>query len=250
MLRLSYGISLAGLGVVALLGSKGWAASVVADGSDTEKGASWRTASVAKTDPAGKNVLGQDGYDVVGTNSRVSLPSYVSSITPFAVFPGIGGYQLIDDPNTTPGATPTTIQSGTTTPGGGVGAQEVDYTFTTNGSAPAQFQVAVLIDNLDVAPYNPASVTIFQSSGTGATAAPTAAESIATTGSVFNDRSGDLVYFLISGAQSGDVFTVGGTGGTNGDVTDSFIAFDVPEPASLGLLGLGGLALLARRRRA
>jgi hypothetical protein len=46
--------------------------------------------------------------------------------------------------------------------------------------------------------------------------------------------------------------TGGGPGGSNSDyigVDDFFVDRSVPEPASLALIGLGGLGLLARRRR-
>ena len=54
---------------------------------------------------------------------------------------------------------------------------------------------------------------------------------------------------------AGDTFNVvfngGGSNGANGlELTDITMQTDVPEPATASLLGLGGLGLLARRRRA
>jgi hypothetical protein len=63
----------------------------------------------------------------------------------------------------------------------------------------------------------------------------------------------DFYYVDITGASPGDVIVVSGSGATTtatlGGVTFDTIIAPAPEPASLCLLGIGGLGLLLRRRR-
>ncbi len=261
-MRRAHSLSLAIAGLLAVSATTGSAATVASAGGDLSVGGSWRTASVAKTDPAGTNVLGQQGYDVLGNNNGTnnppdnygtsfkSEPAYITIDGLNSQYPGNASYASIDNPVTTPGGSPSTIVSGTTNPFPGTNVSAESFSFIINSSAPvpASFQVAVLIDNLDIAAFNSNSIHVSQYGG------PTNTNSIATvdtTPAAYNDRAPDLLYFTIAGAQVGDHFYVGGTGGPNGAQTTGLVAFDsVPEPASLGILGFGGLGLLARRRRA
>jgi hypothetical protein len=62
----------------------------------------------------------------------------------------------------------------------------------------------------------------------------------------------DLYFFDVTGGVSaGTQFQVFADVGTNGYVTHQLVSLDVaiPEPSSAALLGLGGLAMLLRRRR-
>src|SRR5256885_725842 len=84
---------------------------------DTDLGSGWRTSSGPKNDIDGNNILGSDGWFVSGAAGSTQLPAYlVSLITNGSVYPGNGSYARIDDPNTTPGLTPSTLQSGTLNP--------------------------------------------------------------------------------------------------------------------------------------
>ena len=59
-------------------------------------------------------------------------------------------------------------------------------------------------------------------------------------------NSYDVVETLIADGSGEITLTVDGGGGTTAITAYSLTAF--PEPASLGLLGVGGLLLLKRRR--
>lgn len=216
---------------------------------DQDLGSGWRTSSVAKSDIDGDNVLGTDGWFVAGGAGSTSLPSYLTSLTTNPnVYPGNSNYISIDDPTTTPGATPSTLVSGTLNPFPGTGSTAVDVTFTFGASVPFTVRVGLMIDNLDITGYNPAALQIVQESGPGASAV------VDTTGGAFNNRVPDWVYFDLQ-AQPGETYDVVVTGGPNGCACLGAVSFDssasVPEPSSFWIVGLGAvsLAAVALRRR-
>jgi hypothetical protein len=214
-------------------------------------GAGWRTASDPKYDIDGNNVLGTDGWFVAGANGSTQLPFYLTSLTTDPnVFGGNPSYAMIDNPATTPGASPTTIRSGTLNPFPGSGVQNVDVRFTVGPDVPAAVAVGVMIDNLDLDGYNPSSVQLVQEGGGGSSSI------IDTTGATYHDRNPDWLMFMISGAQSGQTYDVLVGGGVLGSPYDcaclGAVSFDsVPEPSSFMLTGLGAIAgaVFAIRRR-
>jgi hypothetical protein len=126
----------------------------------------WRTSSVSKNDIDGNNVLGTDGWFVAGVVGSVVIPAYLASLTTDPhVYPGNGGYVPIDNPNTTPGATPSLLQSGTLNPFPGTGNPNVDLSFTFGANPPGTVRLGLMIDNLDIAGYNPSSLQVVQSGG-------------------------------------------------------------------------------------
>ena len=175
----------------------------------------WRQSSTPKTYALeNNNIYGTDGYNVVGANTRVLVPSYVSGFTvTTSIYPGNSGYATIDDPNSPSSA----IVSGTTNPGSG----DV-FTFTTTGSnIPGDIRLGMMIDGLDIAGYNPYSLQVKELN-----AAQSASPVVATTSSQYNDRQPDWVFFDIKGARAGNQYTVYAQQGANGTATVQVFTFD------------------------
>ncbi|MCE9612208.1 MAG: autotransporter-associated beta strand repeat-containing protein [Chthoniobacter sp.] len=209
-------------GTLALLGVPPTGLSYV--GTQFNMGSGWRTASVTKTfglNP--NNVLGNDGYWVMGANERISKPSYISSwsITAGAIYPGNGGYALIDNPTTTPGASPSTFVSGTTTGGG-----PDDLTFTLGGTVPGQIRVGVMIDGLDGDGFNPNTVKLQQVGGGGLISPIIDTSHNGTNSSGYNNRVPDWLFFDIKGFTAGSQFKLIATAGNNNTATLQAFAFD------------------------
>ena len=219
-----------------------FASSITYVGSDVDLGSGWRTSTVSKNDIDGNNVLGSDGWYVVGNSGSQMLPSYITSfVSNDSVYGGNGGYFSIDDPATTPGPSPSTIVTGTLNPGPGPGNTTTDLSFTFGADVPAIVRIGLMVDNLDIAAFNPAAVQVVQNGGSAASPV------VDTTGASFNNRIPDWLYFDIQ-AQPGETYDVVVTGGPNGCACLGAASFDsvsnVPEPSSFQLFGIGA-ALLA-----
>jgi len=217
-------------GVVASLaiGCAAHAAVVTYVGTQADLGSGWRTASVAKPlDIDANNVLGSHGWYVTGNYidpNDHQTPWYFSTLNMGAAeYPGNGSYILIDNPNTTPGATPSTIRTGTKNPFPGTGNESTVLSFGVNSFVPATFRVGVMIDNLDNAGYNPNGMRVAQQSGPGNSGPLT--WNPGTEPNRYN-RNPDWLFFDVTGAQAGDVFDVISTGGPNGCAAAGAFAFD------------------------
>ncbi len=217
-------------------------------GTDFDTGANWRNTADYKGVYGSYSELGQDAWFVAGASGSTHISaSYISAISTagVSVYPGNGGYVMIDDPNSTTGGL---IRSGTLNPNPGTNSSTVEMTITFGANAPALVQVAVMIDNLDIANFNPNSVTFSQVGGSG-----TAATAVTTGASYFN-RSPDLMYFDIAGITSGDVFKLSATGGPNGTATVGAVAFDTaattatPEPGTVVLAAAAIILVLLMNR--
>jgi hypothetical protein len=237
-------------GVLLGLSTSGFAGTITYITTDFDLGSGWRTSGVPKTDIDPNDVLGTDGWFVAGDEGSTEIPAYLTSlISDGIVFGGDSGYASIDDPNTTPGLTPSLIQSGTLNPFPGLGGTTIDLTFTFGAIVPSVVQLGLMIDNLDIAAYNPDALQVIQVGGPGASSV------VDTTGALYNDRVPDWVFFDIQ-PQPGETYEVIVTGGTEGCACLGAASFDssnIPEPSSFSLAGLGAaffaVAALRRFRR-
>lgn len=202
----------------------------------------------------------------------VDLPSFVSNSQNLTEFK-VGGwpYALIDDPryvngdndpdwHTTvaPAALPEQqpyVMMGTLDGWDMIGNDPVVATygaarwaFEVGTDVPQSFRVGVMSDGLNGEQWAASEVFLAQIDGVTLQGVPVSS------GTLIRNRFVDMHFFDIEGAEPGDQFVIlskavaGGTGGIAG------VTFDVnpvPEPATLGMVGLavvaGGLAV--RRRR-
>ena len=230
------------------MSASGYAGSINYVGTDLDLGGGWRTSPVPKNDIDNNNVLGSDGWYVAGAAGSIQLPVYLTLFSDLgnSVYPGNSGYASIDDPNTTPGASPTMLQSGTLNPF--PSGPSVDLVFTFGGSVPNVVRLGLMIDNLDIIGFNPSGLQVVQVGGSGSAV-------VSTTSGAYNDQIPDWVYFDLQ-AQPGETYSVIVSPGDFGCACLGATAFDsvsAPEPSTFGLAGLGAVwlsaAALGRRCR-
>lgn len=117
------------------------------------------------------------------------------------------------------------------------------------GTPVPSFTLGVLADNAgNSTANNMASVTV-----TGANSVKTFVAGNGTPGGALNNHD-DFYFFNVTNAVVGDTITVAATTtptGSNNNIGG--LTFDtsspVPEPATLGMLALGGIGVLAKKRR-
>ena len=215
-------------------------------GALVDTGSSWRTPSAANDvfalSPTG--VLGSDGYYIPGDQGVASQASYVTTVAPNSlVYGGNGGYASIDNPTTTPGASPSQLTTGTFNPFPGTGGSATTFSFTLAANAPNRVRLGLLVDNLDV--------NIFNSSAVQVTGLSSFSPNINLSAASFNNRLADWVYFDIFGG-AGESFSIVNFGGQQGCACLGGVSFDsvVPEPATWLLMVAGfGLVGTAVRRQ-
>jgi len=198
----------------------------------------WRTATTTKSmDADGDNNYGTFGAIAFG-DTTIGAMTFIGAQTQTGPFPG---YATIDDIDGSPSAD---RQVRTTSYNGGLTTDIAMYTFAVNTSVEAweTLRVGIGTDGLDNGIFAPGSIGLKELGGGGGLA------EVAVTG----NATIDMYFFDVTGGVSaGTQFQVFADVGTNGYVTHQLVSLDVaiPEPSSAALLGLGGLAMLLRRRR-
>ncbi len=222
----------------------GFQADIDADSNSSTDGLGdgWRNTAFDKPlDIDGDDVLGTDGYRLRSPNSN---PTY-ATVTTVAANTN-NGFGLIDDP-----ANPT----GSDVNGGLIHDTGNDASFSTTGKLMEfvisgtdldgqTLRLGVLFDMLG---SGTANFTLTQTSGGSATAT--------TATLAYEGTNLDVAFFDITGAVAGDTFDIRATTVSGGNLDGGFagLTFDtavaVPEPSTTALLGLGGFALILRRRK-
>lgn len=192
--------------------------------------------SVNVGNPGSVPAPGNDGYVYYGfiptggsSETLSKLPGYVSGIQEQGT-----SYTNTSGPDTT------------LTVDGLTGVTGVDYdgpsntveslaTITLGSGVPSSFQIGLLGTN-GVNPSNATTYTVASSAGGSLTIAANSA---------VQENIFDLL--TVTGAAAGETITISGEA-SNHPVLGGITFDPVPEPATLGLLCVGGLALLRRRR--
>jgi hypothetical protein len=201
----------------------------------------WRNATTLKPlDGDGDNILGTDGYDLSGSSAPLALPSYVLSSVVSGNHNQTRG--SVDDPLNPTGAD---IAGGWS---GGSGASGTFGTFVFQGSSlvTETLRLGVLYDSDWNLANGTQTFTLTQTSGVGTDSVTTPILTLANDGV-------DVAFFDVTGIQDGDTFVLSYTDVAIDWAHIGGVTFDtvvvVPEPTTTALLGLGGLALILRRRK-
>ncbi len=216
---------------------------------DTTTLDAWRTSSVVKTlDADGNNVYGSDGYYMAGA-AGITVPVYLQSVALSAsTWGGDASYAVIDNPSNVPNNVSSGLFFRTNTFG-----TVISFTVSSTLVGSKSFRVGILDNNqghsfLDSSGLTPDSIAVNQTAGGSATSgtldsSSTPTPSLARAHWIFFDINGAVANdaFAISIGSDGAPFTQSGIGGLTFDT--------IPEPTSVGLLGIGMMGLLVRRRR-
>jgi len=231
------------IGTLAALGLAGTAsAAVTLVGVDSAAGANWRTG--AANGGATSTEYGTDGYVLYGINavdnvfiapfdtsstnaqSSFNLPTGFNVTAPGTInhWPGNGNFGTME-----------AIGGGTTTVGLNAGVAD-GHQYTIGRSADTAFRLTLMLASGD---------------GANVTFTPNVNDGSGAVGSSYAHTADGLAYhtFDVSSGSTDIVVTING----NNNFSLTGVAFDnvivAPEPSSAALLGLGGLALILRRRK-
>lgn len=216
---------------------------------DTTTLDAWRTSSVVKTmDADGNNVYGSDGYYMAGPVG-VTVPTYLQSVSLSATnYGGDGNYAVIDSPSNVPNNVNSGLFFRTNT-----FDTVISFTVSSTLVGSKSFRVGILNNNQghssnDNSGLTPDFIAVNQTSGGSATSGTLDSSSTPTP---FQARA-HWIFFDISGAVANDTFAIniGSDGAPHNQTGIGGLTFDtIPEPTSIGLLGMGAMGLLVRRRR-
>ena len=221
-------------------------AAVTAVGTDTTTGANWRTAAALEAD----NEYGTDGYVVYGIdeadgvfsnpyafdNDQTVLPAAITGVatTALQLWSGDGNFGTMEDPGNANAITNTSLSVLLS----GAGA-----TYTISRAADTSYRLTLLAASGD---GSNAKWDNTVNDGSGGVLQSTTHAANGLYYHVFDISSGSSDVVITT-----SVVNTAGAGASHYGLTG--VAFDnvvtVPEPSSTALLGLGGLALILRRRK-
>jgi hypothetical protein len=185
-------------------------------------------------------------------NSTVSVPTYISGVSPSGLSNLAFGFGYSD---IKPTAASSQIQSGIAFLGGVTNGNEYPLLNITFGSGPlpSEVQIGVLVNSEPNDDQSPVALRLQGPGGVSDSASQVVSDAFVTPGGV---QGGNDLYFFDVAPTPGSVYQLFGTAGPNqqfGDLAIAGLTFaTVPEPSSLvGLAGLAamGLFVVARRRR-
>lgn len=260
MMKLTKKITLA---LLALTGSSQGAitfSSSLADNPNSFEVGRWSSAATVKSqDIDGNNIYGSDGYIIMNTandtggtsavlfSALASSPSYTSAISYTGAGAGSSGsFNGSEDALAPDGVAIVNVGYAGLDGSSADAIQELfSYTMNRDMAAGETIRVGVIADSLGDPSIGITSLRMVA----GATNADATM--------VTNDHNGsmDMYFFDITGLSNGDDIEIWGSNGTGntratiGGVTFDSIVTPVPEPSSTALLGLGGLALILRRKK-
>lgn len=208
----------------------------------------YRETDVAKAwDVDGDDTYGTDGYafyltapwETTTSGNQVSLPAYVSGITDYTTT-GLnntgGAYGKGDDPTQTVDADIPGLYYGIR----GFNSRTVgqtysmfDFTLSSNpADIPDTFRIGVGVTGANIVP------TAFTLNGV----------SIPVANSSYSQGM-TFYFFDVDDASAGETLSLSGTAGWSAMYLNGFVFDQVPEPATMALIAIGGAGLLLRRRR-
>lgn len=215
---------------------------------DTTTLDAWRTSSVVKTlDADGNNVYGSDGYYMAGAVG-LNVPVYLQSVSLSAsTYSGDSNYAVIDNPSNVPNNVASGLFFRTNS-----FATVISFSMSSTLVGSKSFRVGILDNNQghssdDNSGLTPDFIAVNQTSGGSATSGTLDSSSTPTP-----QARAHWIFFDISGAIANDTFAIniGSDGAPHNQTGIGGLTFDtIPEPTSIGLLGMGVMELLVRRRR-